>query len=123
VVNSKNSEEEGIQYTHMEPQYTQPQDEGEQVQATKWYTPLTTVTSVSKILAGLIFIAMPFIGFWWGMQYENEVGPQIIESVVYIPDQSSDDEALVDETTEWQTYKNTQYGLEFKSRSFRGRRH
>lgn len=50
----------------METEYTQPQagaEEGE------WYTPLTTVTTLSKTLAVLVFIVMPFVGFWWGMQY------------------------------------------------------
>lgn len=32
-------------------------------------TQFTTVTTLSKILAALVFIALPFIGFYFGMQY------------------------------------------------------
>ena len=34
-----------------------------------WYAPLTKVTPVSKVLALVLFIALPFIGFWFGVQY------------------------------------------------------
>lgn len=34
---------------------------------------LTTVTTFSKIVAGILFIAMPFIGFYLGMQYSKEM--------------------------------------------------
>jgi hypothetical protein len=34
-----------------------------------WYTPLTKMTPLSKYLAMALFIAMPFLGFWLGMQY------------------------------------------------------
>ena len=37
-----------------------------------WYAPLTKVTPVSKVLALVLFIALPFIGFWFGVQYANE---------------------------------------------------
>lgn len=39
----------------------------------RWYTPLTKVTSVSKALALALFVALPFIGFWFGtLCAENE---------------------------------------------------
>jgi hypothetical protein len=54
----------------MENEYTtQPEAEGTQLQGAKWHAPLTTVTTLSKALAVIIFIALPFIGFWFGMQY------------------------------------------------------
>lgn len=31
---------------------------------------LTTVTTFSKILAALFFILFPFVGFYFGMQYQ-----------------------------------------------------
>jgi hypothetical protein len=33
----------------------------------------TTVTTFSKIVAGILFIALPFIGFYLGMQYGKEI--------------------------------------------------
>jgi hypothetical protein len=37
---------------------------------------LTTVTRLSKALAVLLFIALPFLGFWIGMRYQEEVSTQ-----------------------------------------------
>jgi hypothetical protein len=34
---------------------------------------LTTVTTFSKIVAGILFIALPFIGFYLGMQYTKSI--------------------------------------------------
>ena len=31
----------------------------------------TTVTPLSKFLAMVLFVALPFIGFWFGLQYQN----------------------------------------------------
>ena len=35
-----------------------------------WYQPLCTVTPVSKILAMVLFIVLPFLGFWLGYVYK-----------------------------------------------------
>lgn len=51
----------------METEYTQPQ--GAPAQEAKWSTSLTTVTTLSKTLAAIVFIVLPFFGFWLGMQY------------------------------------------------------
>lgn len=37
---------------------------------TNWYTPLTKVTLVSKFLAVVLFVVLPFVGFWLGANYE-----------------------------------------------------
>jgi hypothetical protein len=37
---------------------------------------LTTVTPLSKTLAAILFITLPFAGFYLGMQYEREIHPQ-----------------------------------------------
>ena len=39
----------------------------------KFKKQFTTVTSVSKILAAVIFIALPFIGFYLGVQYQESM--------------------------------------------------
>jgi hypothetical protein len=38
-----------------------------------WLKPLTKVTPLSKALAMLLFIALPFVGFWLGMNYSTFV--------------------------------------------------
>ena len=43
----------------------------EQQPAWKWYAPLTHVTPLSHTLAALLFIALPFLGFWLGVGYGN----------------------------------------------------
>jgi hypothetical protein len=35
----------------------------------KWYTPLTHCTPLSKYFAMAIFVVLPFVGFWLGLQY------------------------------------------------------
>jgi hypothetical protein len=37
---------------------------------------LTTVTPLSKTLAAILFITLPFVGFYLGMQYERGIHPQ-----------------------------------------------
>ena len=36
---------------------------------------LTTVTTLSKVLAGILFVALPFLGFYGGMRYQTSVTP------------------------------------------------
>ncbi len=61
--------------------------EGEQVQVMqtetvpdmdKWYTPLTHPTRLSRYLAMTLFVALPFVGFWLGTRYADEVSMQSI---------------------------------------------
>lgn len=41
---------------------------------------LTRVTTVSKIIALILFITLPFIGFWLGMIYQAGIdAPMIIK--------------------------------------------
>ncbi|MBP9760460.1 MAG: hypothetical protein KBD24_03815 [Candidatus Pacebacteria bacterium] len=35
----------------------------------KWYTPLTRATFVAKVLAMALFVALPFVGFWLGVEF------------------------------------------------------
>ena len=37
----------------------------------------TTVTTLSKALAAVLFITFPFLGFYLGMQYEKRLHPQL----------------------------------------------
>lgn len=36
---------------------------------------LTTITPVSKVLAGFLFVTLPFLGFYGGMRYQKSVTP------------------------------------------------
>jgi hypothetical protein len=45
----------------------------------------TTVTPLSKALALLLFIALPFIGFYLGMEYQKRISPQLIKSNTDVP--------------------------------------
>ncbi len=49
---------------------------------------LFLVTSTSKILSAVLFIILPFIGFWIGLQFSTET-PQPITQIVPIPDAGS----------------------------------
>lgn len=42
-----------------------------------WYTPLTRVTVFSRVLAGALFLLLPFAGFWLGMEWDNTVSPTV----------------------------------------------
>lgn len=43
-----------------------------------WYTPLTRVTKLSRVLAAVLFVGLPFLGFWLGVEYG---GSQYIDDV------------------------------------------
>lgn len=49
----------------------------------QWYGPLNKVTLVSKLLAAVIFIALPFVGFILGRVYAPETVPT--ETVYAVP--------------------------------------
>lgn len=59
----------------------------EQSQSEKWYAPLTRITPLSKYLALALFIALPFVGFWMGMQH-SECSLYSLESIATGQDQS-----------------------------------
>jgi hypothetical protein len=77
----------------------------------------TTVTRLSKIVASILFIALPFIGFYLGMKYEESIlayQPTIIvtpqsrelsQSQVAPIDSEKQRQTEID-TTEWKTLKN-----------------
>lgn len=49
----------------------------------------TSVTPFSKIVAAILFIALPILAFLWGMRYQltldTFVSPQVQESAVVAP--------------------------------------
>ena len=42
---------------------------------------LNKVTPLSKLIAGIVFIALPFIAFFWGMRYQQMVDEPIINQL------------------------------------------
>ena len=78
---------------------------------------LTTVTRLSKILAAVLFVTLPFVGFYLGMEYQKGITP-------IISDQSSSQipiirisSPVIDQTVDLKTYTNHEYGIEFKYQS------
>ena len=51
----------------------------------KWFTPLAQVTPVSKGLAAALFVLLPFIGFWLGMEYGKTCAQETAVPVVPVP--------------------------------------
>ena len=77
---------------------------------------LTTVTSVSKILAAVIFIIFPFAGFYIGHIYEQQFTQYLedrtsIDQYVTKPNPSKTQDAS---TASWKTYRNEELGFEIK---------
>lgn len=47
-----------------------------------WHAPLNRVTTVSKILAAVVFITLPFVGFWLGMGWGEKMSEvPVVETV------------------------------------------
>lgn len=50
----------------------------------------TTVTPLSKTIALILFISLPFIGFYLGMQYQKGLEVVLQNDVIYQPPSSTD---------------------------------
>lgn len=74
----------------------------------------TTVTSFSKILAAVLFVSLPFAGFFLGMEYQKGIAPVILNQfnqqvpIVITPS------PVLDPTANWKTYINTSYKYSIK---------
>lgn len=51
----------------------EPNQQSQPVPQKKLPSWLTTVTTFSKILAMILFISLPFLGFYLGMQYQQKI--------------------------------------------------
>jgi len=61
----------------------------------KWYTPVTTVTTFSKMVALALFVALPFIGFYIGYTFKSAT----VETVTIIKEVPAEEpREVVDET-------------------------
>src|SRR5260221_203082 len=79
---------------------------------------LFTVTTFSKILAMLLFITLPFIGFYLGMKYQEEVtiSTPIISKVQKIL--SPTPTPIIGSATEFKKYSNNNYSFSFQYPSY-----
>ena len=75
---------------------------------------LTTVTTLSKILALILFISLPILGFWFGMEYQKKTEP-VTSPVDISSEPASTPIPTVDETETWKTYRNEDIGFEIKN--------
>jgi len=65
---------------------------------------LTTVTSLSKILAAILFVALPLLSFYLGMEYEKALTQDFVESPTQIVRMIP--KPITDPTEKWKTYTN-----------------
>ena len=70
---------------------------------------LTNTTPLSKILAAILFITLPILGFYLGMEYEKAVAPDFTE--VQPPVIHTTPKPETDPTANWKTYRNIEYGF------------
>ncbi|MCA9360637.1 hypothetical protein KC730_01960 [Candidatus Kaiserbacteria bacterium] len=83
----------------MEPeisQTTQTENSNSSEMKESWYTPLTKITPLSKYLTLFLFLALPFLGFWIGVEFRstsviNQL-PEIVQEIVETPETVSSQE-------------------------------
>ena len=74
--------------------------------------PLVTVTTLSKILEGILFVLLPFTGFYLGMKYQTSISPKANEDITNVATTPTKTPPSPNPTAEWKTYTNEKYGLE-----------
>ena len=91
----------------------QPTQEAEHTQVEKWHAPLTRPSFFSKHFAVVIFIILPFIGFYLGAMYAFE---NIVEMEEVNDNQIKEvkvNNESVKNVLDWKLYKNEEYGFQF----------
>ena len=73
---------------------------------------LTTVTTFSKWLALYLFILLPSMGFYFGMEYQKQLNTSPNSQQIF--NQKSFSTSVPSQTSNWQTYTNTQYNYSVK---------
>lgn len=76
---------------------------------------LTTVSPVSKFLAFVVFVTFPFLGFIYGMKYQELVDFNKFQEASYaIRNVKRLPTPTPDPTANWKTYENQEYNFQFK---------
>lgn len=73
------------------------------------------VTWYSKLIALVLFIALPFLGFWYGMQYGELVAPLSNSSSLGVPTGQSGSGGYYSNVAEWQTDQRPDAGFSIAS--------
>lgn len=97
-----------------------------QVPQTPKPNPFTTVTPLSKALALILFIALPFLGFYLGMLYHGLLSPVSQPTISNVPSRVTSQTqfpfsnlnnqatpAASSELANWKMYTNAKYGFSF----------
>ncbi len=81
---------------------------------------LFTVTAFSKILAAVLFITFPFLGFYLGEKYQEKVTiiTPIVSKVQKIPTSTPAPTPIINATTEFKIYSNNNYHFTFQYPSY-----
>ncbi len=92
---------------------TQSTPPAQQSKLPKW---LTTVTPISKALAMILFIGLPFAGFYLGMKYQEKtiVGTLSTVEVKTTSPKTINLAPTPIDTSNWKTYENTIFGYSIK---------
>ena len=78
---------------------------------------LTTVTRLSKYLAMVLFITLPFIGFFMGMNYQSMLdlsGRQQADTSLTVIKPSPTPTTNISDTSNWKTYTSSEQKFSFK---------
>lgn len=75
---------------------------------------LTTVTPFSKLLAMILFILFPLIGFYLGIKYQQAVTPQNVYQALSTAKPTPTPPPAGEPTANWKTYNNNILGIQFK---------
>lgn len=72
-------------------------------------------SSRAKIIAAVLFITLPFVGFWVGMEYQEAIMP--VKTPFNVETSILDVSTITptpDETSSWKTYRNNEHGFTFQ---------
>lgn len=97
------------------------------IETTPKLNPLTAVTPLSKTLAIILFISLPFLGFYLGIIYQSSLITLSQPSNLNVPPDPSQSRAVFSdlsrqstplasakETANWKTYTNQKFGFSLK---------
>jgi hypothetical protein len=76
-------------------------------------TSLTTVTPLSKYLAMMLFISLPFLGFYFGMQYQKNAPMRNIRTKEIVEQRIRPDlaDSSAADMEKWKSYINKDLGF------------
>ncbi|MFH1407962.1 MAG: hypothetical protein ABIG91_02900, partial [Patescibacteria group bacterium] len=78
---------------------------------------LTTVTTLSRILAGVLFVSLPFIGFYLGMKYQASLSPRVATPRI-VPTSVETPTTTSDPTANWEMYSSKLFSFKYPSSLF-----